>query len=239
MGRPRPAASGPPSQPSPLSHHEVLALWTPPSLNSRAVIRSLWEGTLSGVRLQGWLPAPATTRGGHIPTQDTSQELVLSPCLGPQGHPLCPEPTQAPHPRLRGTGSLQASGQLWEWPLWPAHPGPPSWGRRGLSGGPGRPLHRALLLKQKPTAQGPSRRPGAEQTHRGVLALQAGAVEAHGANAGRAPREVEQALVPSLARLWLWQVPGGQGDGLHHAHGHVDLGGGQDLWAVLGVQGCS
>mgnify|MGYP007134180872 CR=1 FL=1 len=53
------------------------------------------------------------------------------------------------------------------------------------------------------------------------------------------PREVEQALVPPLARLRLRQIPGGQGDGLHHAHRHVDLGGGQDLWAVLGVQGCS
>lgn len=69
--------------------------------------------------------------------------------------------------------------------------------------------------------------------HRGVLALQAGAVEAQGGDARRAPREMEEALVPALARLWLRQVASGQRDGLHHTHRHVDLGGGQDLWAVL------
>lgn len=84
-----------------------------------------------------------------------------------------------------------------------------------------------------PTTRSPSAK-AETQTHRGVLALQAGAVEAQGGDAGRAPREVEQALIAPLARLRLRQVPGGQGDGLHHTHRHVDLGGGQDLRAVLG-----
>lgn len=75
----------------------------------------------------------------------------------------------------------------------------------------------------------------APQPHRGVLALQAGAVEAQSVDTGRASRDVKEALIPTLARLWLRQVPGSEGNGLHHAHWHVDLGGGQDLRAVLGV----
>lgn len=70
-------------------------------------------------------------------------------------------------------------------------------------------------------------------SHRGVLALQAGAVEAQCSDAGRAAWDVEKALVPSLTRLWLRQVPCGQGDGLHHTHWHIDVGRWQDLWAVL------
>lgn len=70
-------------------------------------------------------------------------------------------------------------------------------------------------------------------THRGVLALDAGAVEAQGGDAGGAAGDVEDALVVALPRLRLRQVLGRQGDGLHHAHGDVDLGGGQDLRAVL------
>lgn len=70
-------------------------------------------------------------------------------------------------------------------------------------------------------------------SHRGVLALQAGAVEAQCSDAGWAAWDVEKALVPSLTRLWLWQVPCGQGDGLHHTHWHIDVGRWQDLWAVL------
>lgn len=70
-------------------------------------------------------------------------------------------------------------------------------------------------------------------THRGVLALDAGAVEAQGGDAGGAAGDVEDALVVALPRLRLRQVFGRQGDGLHHAHGDVDLGGGQDLRAVL------
>ena len=49
---------------------------------------------------------------------------------------------------------------------------------------------------------------------------------------------MEDALVVALAGLRLRQVLGRQGDGFHHAHRDVDLGGGQDLGAVLqGEQG--
>lgn len=74
-------------------------------------------------------------------------------------------------------------------------------------------------------------------THRGVLALDAGAVEAQGSDTGGAARDVENALVVALSRLRLGQVLGRQGDGLHHTHRDVYLGGGQDLWAVLWDRG--
>lgn len=78
----------------------------------------------------------------------------------------------------------------------------------------------------------------AQSTHRGVLTLDAGAVEAQSCDTCGAARDVEDALIIALARLWLRQILGGQGDGLHHTHWDVDLGGGQDLWAVLqGEQG--
>lgn len=81
---------------------------------------------------------------------------------------------------------------------------------------------------------------GEPRTHRGVLALDAGTVEAQGSDAGGAARDVEDALVVALAGLRLGQVLGRQGDGFHHSHGDVDLGGGQDLGAVLqGEQGAA
>lgn len=75
-------------------------------------------------------------------------------------------------------------------------------------------------------------------THRGVLTLDAGAVEAQSCDTGGAARDMKDALIVALAGLWLRQILGCQGDGLHHSHWDVDLGGGQDLWAVLqGEQG--
>lgn len=92
------------------------------------------------------------------------------------------------------------------------------------------------LCDQHSPAEGvPQARCQLHQPYRGVLALQAGAVEAQSVDTGRASRDVKEALVPTLARLWLRQVPGSEGDGLHHTHWHVDLSGGQDLRAVLGV----
>lgn len=63
-----------------------------------------------------------------------------------------------------------------------------------------------------------------QRTHRGVLALDAGAVKAQGSNTGGAARDMEDALIIALSGLWLWQVFGSQGDGLHHTHRDIDLG---------------
>lgn len=54
-----------------------------------------------------------------------------------------------------------------------------------------------------------------QQTHRAVLALHAGAVEAEGSDSVADSLDVEDTLVASLARLGLRQVPGLQGDRLH------------------------
>lgn len=121
-----------------------------------------------------------------------------------------------------------------------AHPGTPGvW--RGPGGeadlSVGRPFTKdrnwTLWLREVHPPQAPAVPRG--PPHRGVLALQAGAVETQGGDSGRAPWGVEETLVATLARLRLRQVPGGQGDGLHHTHRNIDLGGGQDLRAVLGA----
>lgn len=92
---------------------------------------------------------------------------------------------------------------------------------------PTRPPTAMLSPMEQPT------RPPTACSHRGVLALQAGAVESQCSDAGWAAWDVEKALVPALTRLWLRQVPCGQGDGFHYTHWHIDVGRRQDLWAVL------
>lgn len=49
--------------------------------------------------------------------------------------------------------------------------------------------------------------------------------------------DVKDALVVPLTRLGLGEVLGGQRDGLGHPDGDVDLGGGQNLRAVLRREG--
>lgn len=65
------------------------------------------------------------------------------------------------------------------------------------------------------------------------MALDAGAVETQRGDTVHLALHVEHTLVVPLARLRLWQVLGCQRNGLGHAHWDVDLGGGQDLRAVL------
>lgn len=74
-------------------------------------------------------------------------------------------------------------------------------------------------------------------THRGVLALHAGAVEAQGGNPLLGVLDVQDALVTSLSRLRLWEVLGLQSDGLDHLYWDQDLVHSQKLGAVLGTQG--
>lgn len=77
---------------------------------------------------------------------------------------------------------------------------------------------------------------GRAGTHRGVLALHAGAVEAQGGHPLLAALDVEDTLVPALPGLRLRQVLGLQRDGLDHLHGHQDLVHSQQLGAVLGTE---
>lgn len=70
-------------------------------------------------------------------------------------------------------------------------------------------------------------------TYRAVLALHAGAVEAQGRDSVADTLDVEDALVASLARLRLWQVPGLQGDGLHLPGGDQNLLRAHQLGTVL------
>lgn len=70
-------------------------------------------------------------------------------------------------------------------------------------------------------------------THRGLLTLDAGTVEAQCGDAMLLSLHVEHTLVVPLARLGLGQVAGGQGDWLGHTHRDVNLGRGQDLGTVL------
>lgn len=70
--------------------------------------------------------------------------------------------------------------------------------------------------------------------HRRVLALHAGAVEPQGRHPLLVALDVQDAFVASLARLWLGQVLGLQGDGLDHLHRHQDLLRLQQLGTVLG-----
>ena len=70
-------------------------------------------------------------------------------------------------------------------------------------------------------------------THGGLLALDAGAVEAQGGDAVGLALDMEDALVVPLARLGLRQVACGQRDGFGHPHRDVDLAGRDDLRTVL------
>lgn len=83
---------------------------------------------------------------------------------------------------------------------------------------------------EPPPAPAPPARPG---PHRGVLALHAAAVEAHGGHPLLAPLHPDHALVVLLARLGLRQVLGPQGEGLHDAHRDQEVPAGQDLRAAL------
>lgn len=74
-------------------------------------------------------------------------------------------------------------------------------------------------------------------THRGVLALHAGAVEAQGGNPLLGVLDVQDTLVASLSRLRLREVLGLQSDGLDHLYWYQDLVHSQKLGAVLGTQG--
>lgn len=69
--------------------------------------------------------------------------------------------------------------------------------------------------------------------HRGLLTLNAGAVEPQGRDVVRAALDVEDALVVLLSGLRLGQVLGQQGDRPHDSSGDIDLGGGQDLRTLL------
>lgn len=70
-------------------------------------------------------------------------------------------------------------------------------------------------------------------SYRGLLTLDAGAVEPQGRDAVRAALDVEDALVVLLSGLRLGQVPGQQVDGPHDSGRDIDLGGGQDLRTLL------
>lgn len=69
--------------------------------------------------------------------------------------------------------------------------------------------------------------------YHGLLTLYAGAVEPQGRHTKRVALNVEYALVVLLSRLWLWQVLGKQSDWPHNSSRDVDLGGRQDLRALL------
>lgn len=69
--------------------------------------------------------------------------------------------------------------------------------------------------------------------YRGVLALDAGGVEAHGGDALHLALDAEHALVVLLTRLRLRQVPGPQRDRTHHPSRNQDVGGGEDLGTAL------
>lgn len=69
--------------------------------------------------------------------------------------------------------------------------------------------------------------------YRCLLTLYAGAVEPQSRDAVRAALDVEDALVVPLSGLRLGQVLGQQRDRPQDSGGHVDLGGGQDLRALL------
>lgn len=91
-------------------------------------------------------------------------------------------------------------------------------------------MHPLHLIWQQQTGCGAARR---GPTHRAVLALHAGAVEAQSRDSVAHALDVEDALVASLARLGLRQVPGLQGDGLHLAGGDQNLLRAHQLGTVL------
>lgn len=74
------------------------------------------------------------------------------------------------------------------------------------------------------------------RSHRGVLALDAGGVEAHGGDALDLPLDAEHALVVLLARLRLGEVPSAQRDGAHHPGRDQDVRVGEDLRTTLQPQ---
>lgn len=80
--------------------------------------------------------------------------------------------------------------------------------------------------------------PSAERwaSYRGLLTLNAAAVEPQGRDAVRGPLDVEDALVVPLSGLRLRQVLGQQGDRPHDSSRNVDLGGGQDLRTLLQIK---
>lgn len=73
----------------------------------------------------------------------------------------------------------------------------------------------------------------AGESHRGVLALDARGVEAHGRDALDLPLDAEHTLVVLLARLRLREVPSSQRDWPDHPGGDQDVSGGDDLRAAL------
>lgn len=72
--------------------------------------------------------------------------------------------------------------------------------------------------------------------YRGLLTLYARAVKPQSWDAVRVALDVKDALVISLSRLRLGQVLSQQGDRPHNSSRDVDLGGGQDLRALLEVR---
>lgn len=71
-------------------------------------------------------------------------------------------------------------------------------------------------------------------THRAVLALHAGAVEAESRDSMADPLDVKDAFIASLARLGLWQVLGLQGYWLHLPNWDENLLRRDQLGTVLG-----
>lgn len=77
----------------------------------------------------------------------------------------------------------------------------------------------------------------AMKSHRGLLTLDAAAVEAQCRHAVGVALDVEDALVVLLAGLRLRKVLCQQSDGPHHAGRDIDLCGGQDLRTLLRTRG--
>lgn len=73
-------------------------------------------------------------------------------------------------------------------------------------------------------------------SHRGVLALDAGGVVAHGGDALHFALDAEHTLVVLLTRLRLGEVTGAQGDGAHHPSRDQDVSVGEDLRTTLQSQ---
>lgn len=74
---------------------------------------------------------------------------------------------------------------------------------------------------------------GSAVSHRGVLALDAGRVEADGGDALDLPLDAEHTLVVLLTRLRLGEVTGPQCDWTNHPGRDQDVSCGEDLRAAL------
>lgn len=72
-------------------------------------------------------------------------------------------------------------------------------------------------------------------SYRGLLTLNARAVEPQRWDAVSVALDVKDAFVVSLPRLRLGQVLGQQGDRPHNSSRNIDLGGGQDLRTLLNM----